>query len=146
MIYTVRILALMACTGLVALPVSAGEEANGTSYQSTLKQDTKTFRVAKKNFHWRYEEIDKWSRVDTIYVDWWGDCEDFNFPFRVEIGGTVIKVQMLENGAYHAVLLKDEYVFDYEREWPIPAHTYQKHYGRFVEVMIFKHRKSLGKE
>ena len=141
------ITALTASLWLPASPASAAEGELGTQYEPTLKHDTRVFRAAMRNFTYKRDEIgrDIWERIKGLGTRWIFDCEGFAFSLQWLLGGTVWHAVLHRNGAHHAVLMKDGYVFDYEYAHPIPAHTYQKFYGKFVEVMVFKHRKSLGK-
>ena len=55
---------------------------------------------------------------------WYGDCEDYSFTKKREIGGEVWHV-VLPDQHHHAVLLKDGWVFDMLNSSPVAKESYR---------------------
>ena len=55
---------------------------------------------------------------------WYGDCEDYAFTKKREIGGEVWHV-VLPDWRHHAVLLKDAMVYDTLNDVPVPHASYK---------------------
>ena len=85
---------------------------------------------AKQNFIYIEDEADEWLVYDRIDEPFMGDCEDFAFTLQKQIGGEVWKVHVY--GIWHAVLLKDGFVYDNIRRTPITIFSYR---GWFVEII-----------
>lgn len=131
------ITALTACFWLPASPASARDYE--APYASTFKADRATHFVALRHFEYEAEPQgeDKAQRFKSIKITFTGDCEDYAFTLQRLIGGTVFSV-LLKNGTRHAVLVKDNMVFDNINQHPVPVETYHLFYGRFLKPRTFK--------
>ena len=85
---------------------------------------------ARNNFRYIEDIEGEWLVYDRIDEEFMGDCEDFAFTLQKQIGGEVWKVHVY--GIWHAVLLKDGFVYDNIRRTPISRESYR---GWFVEVI-----------
>lgn len=73
-------------------------------------------------FIYRSEAKDFWC-VGPQKGMWYGDCEDYAFTKKREIGGEVWHVA-LTGGGHHAVVLKDGLVYDNIFDGPVPQKEY----------------------
>ena len=78
-------------------------------------KDYSIYNQAKHNFIYESDKDDELRLYNRIDRKFKGDCEDFAFTLQKQIGGEVWKVILTDESMYpwHAVLVKDGFVYDY---------------------------------
>ena len=100
------------------------------------------YQIALSNFEYvsdmnQFRVLDKWHRAYDIRKHFVGDCEDFAFTLQYEIGGEVwyvILPRKVDN--QHAVLVKDNWVYDNLHKVPIKLNNYK---GQFIGTFNYTH-------
>ena len=72
-------------------------------------------------------EILAYDRIDREFL---GDCDDFAATLKKQIGGNMFAVKY--QGYWHAVLVKDGFVYDNAMKTPVAVEAYE---GEFVGEM-----------
>lgn len=93
--------------------------------------DSEAHRLALWNFTYEKDKANELRIYDSISSPFAGDCEDFAFTLRRQIGGVVWLIR-LEDRSYHAALVKNNLVYDNNSRRPIKRMDY---HGRFIRVM-----------
>ena len=93
--------------------------------------DAEAHRLALWNFYYEADKVDEYRIYNSISNPFYGDCEDFAFTLRRQIGGDVWLIR-LEDRSYHAALVKNNLVYDNNSRRPIKRMDY---HGRFIRVM-----------
>ena len=90
---------------------------------ANLPGDTKAFHTARYNFTYKIDfPIDQWAMFTDTTKAFYGDCEDFAFSLQNVIGGKVMYT--INDYGHHAVLLKNNTVYDSSHKWPIKVKNY----------------------
>lgn len=90
------------------------------------------WRVARRNFRYIEDIEGEILAYDRIDREFWGDCDDFSATLKKQIGGDMFAVKY--QGYWHAVLVKDGFVYDNAMKTPVAIEAYE---GEFVEEMIY---------
>jgi len=93
--------------------------------------DAEAHRLALWNFKYRADINDELRVYDSISNNFSGDCEDFAYTLRKQIGGDVWYVLLLD-GTAHAALVKDGIVYDNINRRPTGVTDYR---GQFIKIM-----------
>lgn len=88
------------------------------------------YALALKNFKYVRDQFNELKIGDDINKPFSGDCEDFAFTLRRAIGGEVYRVRVRQG--WHAVLVKDQFVYCNMRKRRIKQHRYP---GTFYDIM-----------
>lgn len=109
------------------------------------------YETALSNFEYvqdinQFRVLDRWHRSYDIRKHFRGDCEDFAFTLQYEIGGQVwyvILPRKVDNK--HAVLVKDNWVYDNLHKHPVKLENYN---GDFVGYFKYEYHtiNILGKD
>jgi hypothetical protein len=93
--------------------------------------DAEAHRLALWNFRYEEDKYNEFRIYNSISNPFAGDCEDFAFTLRRQIGGDVWLIK-LEDMSYHAALLKNNIVYDnmYRR-----AVKLDRYHGKFIRIM-----------
>jgi hypothetical protein len=97
----------------------------------THSKEEEAHRLALRNFIYESDAKDErriYSRIDIAFR---GDCEDFAFSLKIQIGGEVWHVR-LPNEQAHAVLVVGDYCYCNMHKRPIRR---KKYAGRFLFIM-----------
>ena len=93
--------------------------------------DTEAHRLALWNFTYKADIDDELRVYDSISSNFSGDCEDFAYTLRKQIGGDVWYV-LLPDGTAHAALVKNNMVYDSLFKRPAEQDKYK---GTFLYIM-----------
>ncbi len=97
---------------------------------TTMTPDQKAMWQASANFTYVADIADEWRVYDRIDKPFEGDCEDYAFTLKKQIGGDVWYV-LRKEGA-HAVLVKNNITYDFLARRSMHRDNYP---GKFVFVM-----------